>query len=128
MKQPAGYLSKREQQIMELVYQREHLTAAEAEEHLPGAPSNSTVRTLLRILEEKGHLRHEERDGKYVYLPVHPRQSAARQALDGVVRTFFQGSVSDVVATLLRDESGKLSAEELDHLQRMIDRAREEGR
>ncbi|MGV3617264.1 MAG: BlaI/MecI/CopY family transcriptional regulator [Fimbriimonas sp.] len=128
MKQPAGYLSKREQQIMELVYQREHLTAAEAEALLPGAPANSTVRTLLRILEEKGHLRHEEREGKYTYFPIRPRQSAARQALDGVVRTFFRGSVSDVVATLLTDESGKLSADDLDRLQGMIDRAREEGR
>jgi predicted transcriptional regulator len=113
---------------MELVYQREQLCAAEAAELLSGAPSNSTVRTLLRILEEKGHLRHEARDGKYVYLPVRPRQSAARQALDGVIRTFFQGSVSDVVATLLADESARLSATELDQLQEMIDRAREEGR
>jgi BlaI family transcriptional regulator, penicillinase repressor len=128
VKQPAGYLSKREQQIMELVYQREQLSAAEAVELLPGAPSNSTVRTLLRILEEKGHLSHEAREGKYVYLPVRPRQSAARQALDGVIHTFFRGSVSDVVATLLTDESGKLSADELDQLQKMIDRAREEGR
>jgi len=128
LKQPAGYLSKREQQIMELVYQRERLTATEAMELLPGAPSNSTVRTLLRILEQKGHLRHEEEEGKYVYFPVAPRQSAARQALDGVVRTFFRGSVGDVVATLLSEEGNKLSHDEIDRLQRMIDQAREEGR
>ena len=129
MKQPAGsYLSKREQQIMELVYQRERLTAVEATELLPGAPSNSTVRTLLRILEEKGRLRHVEEDGKYVYLPVRPRQAAARTALQGVVETFFKGSVSDVVAALLSEEAGKISDEELGRLQEMIDKAREEGR
>jgi BlaI family penicillinase repressor len=129
MKQPAGsYLSKREQQIMELVYQRERLTATEATELLPGSPSNSTVRTLLRILEEKGRLRHVEEDGKYVYLPVRPRQAAARTALQGVVETFFKGSVSDVVAALLTDEAGKISDEELVRLQEMIDKAREEGR
>jgi predicted transcriptional regulator len=129
MKQPAGsYLSKREQQIMELVYQREQLTAVEATELLPGQPSNSTVRTLLRILEEKGQLRHVEEEGKYVYRPVHPKQAAARSALEGVVQTFFKGSVSDVVATLLSEESGKLSDDELSRLQSMIDKAREEGR
>ncbi|AIE84803.1 BlaI/MecI/CopY family transcriptional regulator [Fimbriimonas ginsengisoli] len=128
MKQPAGYLSKREQQIMELVYQREHLTAGEASELLPGAPSNSTVRTLLRILEEKGHLRHIEKDGRYTYVPVRPRQSAARSALDGVIKTFFRGSVGDVVATLLTEEGSKLSLDELDRLQSMIQEAREEGR
>lgn len=127
MKQPAGYLSKREQQIMELAYQRERLTANEAAELLPGSPSNSTVRTLLRILEEKGHLIHEERDGKYVYSPAQPKDSVARQALGGVVKTFFQGSVSDVVATLLSDEGGRLTASELDRLQGLIDKAREEG-
>lgn len=129
MKQSAdSYLSKREQQIMELVYQRERLTATEATELLPGKPSNSTVRTLLRILEEKGSLRHVEEDGKYVYFPVHPRQAAARTALQGVVKTFFKGSVSDVVAALLSEKSGGLSDEELGRLQEMIDKAREEGR
>ena len=129
MKQPAGsYLSKREQQIMELIYQRERLTAAEATELLPGSPSNSTVRTLLRILEDKGMLRHVEEDGKFVYLPVRPRQAAAKSALNGVVRTFFRGSVSDVVAALLSEESSKLSDSELARLRQMIDKAREEGR
>jgi predicted transcriptional regulator len=79
-------------------------------------------------LEEKGHLRHEEREGRYIYLPTRPPHSAARQALDGVVRTFFKGSIGDVVAALLTDESSKLSDDELDRLQRMIEEAREEGR
>ena len=113
---------------MELVYQRERLTAVEAAELLPGNPSNSTVRTLLRILEEKGRLRHVEEDGKFVYLPVHPRQAAARTALKGVMETFFKGSVSDVVAALLNEEGGKLTSEELVRLQEMIDKAKEEGR
>ncbi len=128
VKQPAGYLSKREQQIMELVYQRGLLTATEAMELLPGAPSNSTVRTLLRILEDKEHLKHEEVDGRYVYTSVHPRQSAARSALKGLVQTFFEGSAGDVVAALLTEEGAKMSPSELDRLQGMIDRAREEGR
>jgi len=110
---------------MELVYQHEQLTAAEAMELLPGAPSNSTVRTLLRILEEKGQLHHSLLEGKFVYTAAQPKQSAARQALGGVVKTFFRGSVSDVVATLLSEEKSKISPEELDRLQGLIDQARE---
>ncbi len=86
----ANYLSKREQEIMDLVYERGRLTSNEATELLSGAPSNSTVRTLLRILEEKGKLTHHEVDGRFIYMPVVPRVSAARQALDGVMKTFFQ--------------------------------------
>lgn len=128
MRQPKSYLSKREQQIMELVYRREKITANEAVEALPGTPSNSTVRTILRILEEKGHLRHTEEDGKYVYVPVHPPRAAAKSALKGVVETFFKGSVTDVVAALLKDEDSKLSDDELARLRAMIDAAREEER
>lgn len=128
MKNQDGYLSKREQQIMELAYEHGELTAVEVEGLLPGSPSNSTVRTLLRILEEKGHLSHVEEQGRYVYLPVRPRQSAARQALAGVLKTFFGGSVSDVVTALLSDETAKLTDEELAHLERTIELAREEGR
>ncbi len=124
---PSNYLSKREQEIMDLVYERGHLTSSKAMELLSGAPSNSTVRTLLRILEEKGQLTHEERDGRYFYLPVVPRVSAARQALDGVMKTFFRGSVGDVVAALLGDDQAHLSGEDLDRLQELINQAREEG-
>ncbi len=124
---PTNYLSKREQEIMELVYERGHLTSNEAMEHLSGEPSNSTVRTLLRILEEKGQLMHEEREGKFFYLPVVPRTSAAKQALEGVMKTFFRGSVGDVVAALLDDEHAHLSVDEIDRLQKLIDQAREEG-
>lgn len=128
MKQPAGYLSKREQQIMELVYQRERLTATEASECLPGTPSTSTTRTLLRILEDKGELHHVEEDGRNVYLPVRPRASAARQALSNVLNTFFKGSASDVVATLLSQEGSALDDKELARMEQLIREAREEGR
>jgi predicted transcriptional regulator len=122
------YLSKREQQIMDLAYQRERITANDLTTELPGEPSNSTVRTLLRILEEKGQLTHVVEDGKFVYSPVKPRQVAAKSALSNVVETFFRGSVRNVVATLLDDRQEKLSDEDLTALQEMIDRARKEGR
>jgi predicted transcriptional regulator len=125
---PSAYLSKREQEIMDLAYRLGRLTTGEATERLSGSPSNSTVRTLLRILEEKGQLSHEEVDGRYVYYPAVPRTSAARQALQGVIRTFFSGSVGDVVAALLSDEGTKMSEQELDRLQRMIDEARKDGK
>lgn len=122
----SNYLSKREQEIMDLVYQCGRLTTSEATEMLSGAPSNSTVRTLLRILEEKGQLTHTEVEGRYFYLPVVPRQSAAHTALKSLMRTFFSGSVSDVVAALLSDETSTMSDEELDRLQGLIDSARKD--
>ncbi|MHB8636123.1 MAG: BlaI/MecI/CopY family transcriptional regulator [Fimbriimonadaceae bacterium] len=122
------YLSKREQQIMELIYERDHVTANDLVDQLPGSPSNSTVRTLLRILESKGHVTHHEGDGKFIYLPVTPRRFAARSALSGVVKTFFEGSVADAVAALISQDAAKLSDDELEHLHRLIQRAKEEGR
>lgn len=112
---------------MEVLYQRERATANELMALLPGDPSNSTVRTLLRILEEKKEVKKIEEDGRYVYFAAYPREKAAKNALSGIVDTFFRGSVSSVVATLLNDK-GKLSEEELDHLQTLIDKAREEGK
>jgi predicted transcriptional regulator len=120
-----NYLSKREQQIMELAYEHGRLTTSLVTAHLPGSPASSTVRTLLKILEEKGHLRHIEEDGKYVYLPVRPHQSAARHALAKVVQTFFKGSVSDVVATLLTESDTKLTDQEIVRLQELIRQSRE---
>ena len=122
----SSYLSKREQEIMDLVYQRGRLTTSEAMEVLSGNPSNSTVRTLLRILEDKGQLSHTEVDGRYFYIPVVPRQSAASTALKGVIKTFFSGSVSDVVAALLSDDTAAMSEEDLDRLQKLINAARKE--
>jgi predicted transcriptional regulator len=122
------YLSKREQQIMEIVYAHGQVTTLDAMRLLPGSPANSTVRTHLRILEEKGHLRHEERDGKFIYKPVRPRGSAARSALAKVVQTFYRGSVGSVLVALLSDASTKLSDDEIARLQALIDEAREGGR
>lgn len=122
------FLSKREQQIMELIYQRGPLSANQLMEDLPGSPTNSTVRTILRILEEKGHLRHTEKDGKFIYEPTKPRLAAATVALKAVLDTFFRGSIGDVVATLLSEEAANLTEEDLTHLQTLIEEAKKEGR
>jgi predicted transcriptional regulator len=124
MKLPGGYLSKREQQIMEEIYRRERVTANELVDVLPGGPSNSTVRTLLKLLEEKGHLKHEEVDGRFVYSASQSKSTAAQSALQGLVSTFFKGSVGDAVAALLDNESMQLSDSELNDLQALIDQAR----
>lgn len=121
------YLSKREQQIMEIVFAQERVTANEVQSLLPGSPSNSTVRTLLRILEEKGHLVKVEEEGRYVYCPSRSRQTEARSALRRLTDTLFRGSVHDVVVTLLDEKQGELTPEEIDDLQRLIDRAKEQG-
>lgn len=124
MKLPGSYLSKREQQIMEEVFRRERVTANELVEVLPGGPANSTVRTLLKLLEEKGHLQHEEVEGRFVYFAAQAKATAAQSALEGLVSTFFRGSVGDAVAALLDERSRKLSDAELDELQALIDQAR----
>nr|CAA9225592.1 hypothetical protein AVDCRST_MAG63-851 [uncultured Armatimonadetes bacterium] len=125
---PRTYLSPREQQVMEVAYQRGQVTAADLIAALPDAPSNSAVRTHLRILETKGHLSHREEDGRYVYAPTRPRHSAARSALAQVLHTFFDGSVERAVATLLSEKEAELSDEELERLGQMIEQAREGGR
>ena len=119
-------LSRRERQIMDVIYQRGQATAAEVAEAIPDPPSYSAVRALLRILEEKGFLRHEQQGLRYVFLPTVKRASARRSALKGLVRTFFDGSVEQTVAALLDQQ--KLSPEELDRLARLIDQARKEER
>jgi predicted transcriptional regulator len=117
-------LSRRERQIMEFLYQRGRATAADVGAALPGSPGNSAVRMLLRILEEKGHVRHVREGTRYVYLPVQPRQSAARSVLRQVLQTFFGGSVEKAVATLLSAPDARLSEEELDRLADLIARAK----
>jgi predicted transcriptional regulator len=121
-------LSRREREIMEVIYRRGQATAAEVLEDLPEPPSYSAVRAMLRILEEKGHLRHEQEGPRYVFLTTVPREQARRSALKQLVRTFFDGSTEQAVAALLDLSSRKLSDAELDRLARVIDRAREEGR
>jgi predicted transcriptional regulator len=120
-----NYLTKREQQIMEIIYQRGHADVAAVMVAIADPLSNSAVRTHLRILEAKGHLKHREEGGRFVYTPTKPRQRAAHAALATVLRTFFDDSVEKVMATLLSDRASELKPEELDRLQAMIDRARE---
>jgi len=119
------YLSKRCQQIMEIVYEHGSVTAVDLEAALPGRPSNSTVRTQLRILEERGWLCHREEDGKYVYEPTRPRQLEAASTMQRILKTFFDGSVESAFATLLSANERVLSNEELDRLSRLIDETRE---
>ena len=127
MHRPAPHdLSRRERQIMDVIYGRGQATAAEVAEAIPHPPSYSAVRALLRILEEKGYLRHESQGVRYVFLPTVKPSSARRSALKGIVRTFFGGSVEQTVAALLGQQ--KLSPEELDRLAALIDRARKEER
>jgi predicted transcriptional regulator len=123
---PWNDLSRRERQIMDIAYRGGRVTAAEVNERLPDPPSYSAVRTLMRILEEKGHLRHEQDGTRYVYLPVVAKQSARRSALRDVVETFFDGSAEKVVAALL--DRADLSDDELERLSALIDEARKEGR
>lgn len=121
-------LSRREREIMDILYRDGELTASEVVARLPGGPSNSTVRTLLRILEDKGHVKHEQQGMRYLYRPTVNRNQAGRSALKHLVSTFFDGSPETVVSTLLDDRSLKLSGEQLDSLAQLIERARKDGR
>ncbi|HEY8750281.1 MAG TPA: BlaI/MecI/CopY family transcriptional regulator [Tepidisphaeraceae bacterium] len=120
-------LSRRERQIMDAVYARRQATAAEVRAAIAGAPSYSAVRAMLRILEEKGHLKHQEMSGKYIYMPTQKRGNAARSALRGMLKTFFDNSTSKAVAALLDASDSKLTAQELDDLERLIKKARQRG-
>ena len=126
MQKSDRHLSRRERQIMDVVYQRGRVTAAEVLDALPDPPSYSAVRALLRVLEEKGHLRHRRDGARYVFLPTVPRETARRSALARVVETFFGGSTQAAVAALIDQSS--LSDADLDRLRDLIDRARQEGR
>ena len=120
-------LSRRERQIMDILFRRERATAADVMEELPGEPSYSTVRTQLRVLEEKGHVRHELDGVRFVYMPVLARQTARKSALRHLVDTFFDGSSEQAVAALLGGEGARLTDEQLDRIAAMIARARKEG-
>ncbi len=120
-------LSRRERQIMDAIYAASAATAAELVEILTGNPSNSTVRTLLRILVQKGHLKQKHDGQRYVYRPKRSRPKAAQGALQRVVQTFFDGSVEQTVEGLLQSPDLQLSDDELDRLQQMIENARKEG-
>ncbi|MFN2384644.1 MAG: BlaI/MecI/CopY family transcriptional regulator [Gemmatimonadota bacterium] len=124
---PQG-LSRRERQIMDVVYQHGRVTAADVRAALPDPPSYSTVRALLRVLEEKGHVQHEQDGPRYVFLATIPVEAAARSALRRLLGTFFDGSVEAAVATLLDVSDARITEAELDRLARLIDEARKEGR
>jgi predicted transcriptional regulator len=121
-------LSRRERQIVDIVYRLGEATVADVRREMPDPPSYSAVRALVRILEDKGHLRHREDGPRYVYSPRVPREKAARPALKGVLDTFFDGSREKLMAALLDDGVQDLSPEELDNLQGLIARARKAGR
>jgi predicted transcriptional regulator len=127
MKPQQSTLSRRERQIMDVLYKLERATVAEVLDKLAGTQSYSTVRAQLRILEEKGHVRHEEHGLRYVYVPTVPRDIARRSALRHLVETFFDGSAEKVVAALLGGEVSRISQEELDRLARLLAKERKES-
>lgn len=127
-KQPHVHLSRRERQIMDILYRRGPASAAEIREGLPNPPSYSAVRAMLRVLEEKGHVKHEEQALRYVYSPTLPREKAKSSALKHMLDTFFDGSAGQAAAALLDVSAASLSPQELDRLSQLIEKARKEGR
>ena len=121
-------LSRREREIMDVIYRAGRATAAEVLDQLADPPSYSAVRALLRVLEDKGHLRHEEDGPRYVFLPTVPRERARASALRQVLHTFFDGSTEQAVAALLDLSSARLSDAELNRLSKLIADAKKEGR
>jgi predicted transcriptional regulator len=121
-------LSRRERQIMDLLYQLGEATAAEVQERLPDPPSYSAVRAMLRILEEKGHVRHTEDGPRYVFAPVVARDTARKSAVSHLLRTFFDGSVAQALTALLDATDRKLSGAEVDRLAALIEQRKKEGR
>ena len=127
-KKPLSSLSRRERQIMEVLYRDRQATALEVLAGLPDPPGYSAVRALLRILENKGHVRHVAQGNRYVYLPTLPRERAGRPAMATVLETFFEGSTEKAVAALLDLSRDDLSDADLDRLSELIAQARLEGR
>jgi BlaI family transcriptional regulator, penicillinase repressor len=128
MTKPADHkLSRRERQIMDVLYQTQRASVAEIRKSLPEAPSYSAVRALLRILEEKGHVRHEEKDLRYVYFPTVSRERVRRRALRHLVETFFDGSSAQAVATLLDPSTNRVSEAELERISELIAKVRKGG-
>ena len=125
---PSVHLSRRERQIMDILHRRGRATVAEVLSELTGEPAYSTVRAQLRVLEEKGHVRHEEEQLRYVYLPAQSHRVASRSALKHLVDTFFQGSPEQVVEALLGKDGSGVSREELDRIAELVERAARESR
>lgn len=127
MNGPAG-LSRRERQIMDILYRQGKASASEVRESMADAPSYSAVRAMLRVLEEKGHVKHQAEGLKYVYVPTLARDKAKRTAVKHVMETFFNGSPEQIVAALLDVASTRLTREELDRMSRLIEDAKKEGK
>ncbi len=127
-KNTPAQLSRRERQIMDIIYKEGRASTAEVLEKLPDPPSYSAVRAMLRVLEEKGHLRHKQLGPRYVFVPTVARDNARRSALHHLLQTFFEGSREKMVATLLDDAPSELSREELDRMAQLIEQAKKEGR
>lgn len=120
-------LSRRERQILDILFKSGRASAADVQAALPDPPSYSAVRALLRILEEKGHVRHQQDGPRYVYAPTLALDNAQQSALRHILQTFFNGSAEQAISALLDDESTKLSTAELDRLAHLIDHARKSG-
>ena len=121
-------LSRRERQIMDILYRQGKASASEVREQMEDAPSYSAVRAMLRVLEEKGHVRHQAEGLKYVYVPTVARDRAKRTAVKHVMETFFNGSPEQIVAALLDVSSTRLTREELDRMSQLIEKAKQEGK
>jgi predicted transcriptional regulator len=119
-------LTRRERQIMDILYRRGRAAAADVVADLPGRPSSSTVRTQLRVLEEKGHVRHDEVGLRYVYTPVVPRHAARRSAVKHLIDTFFDGSAAALVTALLGSDAARMSDDDLERIDRLLDAARKD--
>ncbi len=126
--EPHSRLSRRERQIMDVVYRKGQASAAEIQAGLPDPPSYSAVRALLRILEDKGHLKHKDAGGKYIYAPTHRRENAGLHALKRVVRTFYDDSLEKAVAALMGASGERLTTEQVKRLQTLIEQSRKEDR
>lgn len=127
MNVPAS-LSRRERQIMDILYRQGRASASEVRQSMDDAPSYSAVRAMLRVLEEKGHVKHVEAGLKYVYLPTVTQEKAKRSAVKHLLDTFFQGAPDQIVATLLDVSSTRLTGEELERMAALIEQARKEGK
>ncbi len=122
------HLSRRERQIMDVIYRRGQATALDVIEEIPDPPSYSAVRALLAVLERKGHVKHSKDGIKYVYAPTRSRQRAAQSALRRVLQTFFEGSVEKAMASLLDNSDTKLSEHDFDRMSKLIEKAKKENR
>lgn len=119
------HLSRRERQIIEVIYARAEATASDVLEHMPDPPTRTAVRTFLRILEEKGHVKHTKRGREFVYQPTRRRERAGQSAFQRVLQTFFEGSLEKAVAAHLADPGAEISPEELQRLSSLIRQAKQ---